>query len=193
MQDTEYFADLNAHLENGGYAALLYHMLHEVDLTGFNVRQVPQSEGLRHQRNQSLTALDSWWCELLETGTLTGADPNAPHRAVSNEYQRDVSTEHVNADGKPYTTVRQVRQLGLYDQARSVEPRLRARTSDHELGAFLKRMGCTNEHKVNRRRGWTFPPLLACRAAWEVRFPEWPWRDASIKNWRADDAAETNF
>ena len=70
--------------------ALLYHLLHEVDLTDFNVRKVPQTEGLRQQRDHSLPPLDAWWCELLETGTLRGADPAEPNRAVSNSYQRQV-------------------------------------------------------------------------------------------------------
>ena len=42
----EYFAGLQAELDNGGYEALLYHLLHEVDLTDFNVRKVPQTEAL---------------------------------------------------------------------------------------------------------------------------------------------------
>ena len=85
-EDHEYFAGLQEELDNGGYEALLYHLLHEVDLTGFNVRKVPQTEGLRQQRDQSLPPLDAWWCELLESGTLWGSDPAEPHRAVSNSY-----------------------------------------------------------------------------------------------------------
>ena len=87
-QDHEYFAGLQAELDNGGYEALLYHLLHEVDLTDFNVRKVPQTEGLRQQRDHSLPPLEAWWCELLETGTLRGSDPTEPHRAVSNSLQR---------------------------------------------------------------------------------------------------------
>ena len=52
MQDHAYFNSLRADLEAGGYEALLYYFLHEVDLTGFNVRDVPQAEGLREQRDQ---------------------------------------------------------------------------------------------------------------------------------------------
>ena len=52
-----------------------YHLLHEVDLAGFNVRAVPQMAALIEQRDHSLPPLDAWWIELLETGTLRGADP----------------------------------------------------------------------------------------------------------------------
>ena len=92
-QDFEYFAGLQAELDNGGYEALLYHLLYEVDLTNFNVREVPQTEALRQQRDYSLPPLEAWWCELLETGTLRGADPDEPNRAVSNSYQRQIEIE----------------------------------------------------------------------------------------------------
>jgi hypothetical protein len=48
-------------------------------------------------------------------------------------------------------------------------------------------MGCTNKQKVLRRRGWTFPALLACREAWEKRYPGWCWRDTDIAEWRAEE------
>ena len=96
-QDHEYFASLKADLEGGGYEALLYHLLYEIDLTDFNVRKVPQTEALRQQRDHSLPPLEAWWCELLEIGILTGADPTEPNRAVSNSYQRQVEIEtHVH-------------------------------------------------------------------------------------------------
>jgi hypothetical protein len=63
MQDSVYFADIEKQLFEGGYEALLYHFLNEVDLTGFNVRKVPQTAGLKEQRNMSLEPLDVWWVE----------------------------------------------------------------------------------------------------------------------------------
>ena len=92
-QDFAYFVGLKAELDNGGYEALLYHLLYEVDLTDFNVRMVPQTEGLMQQRDHSLPPLEAWWCELLETGVLMGADPDEPNRAVSNSYQRQIEIE----------------------------------------------------------------------------------------------------
>lgn len=159
-QDHDYFAGLQAELDNGGYQALLYHLLFEVDLAGFNVRKVPQTEGLRQQRDLGLPPLDAWWCELLETGTLWGSDPKEPHRAVSNGYTRTEKIETESLYGGTQTQIRQVKQLGLFDQARQIEPRLRTYTNDHQLGGFLSTMGCDSEKKVMRRRGWTFPPIV---------------------------------
>ena len=47
---------------------------------------------------------------------------------------------------------------------------------------------------VLRRRGWTFLPLLICRAKWEERFPNWQWRNTGLTRWQAEEAAdnETN-
>jgi hypothetical protein len=188
MQDFAYFNDLKANLEDGGYEALLYHLLHEVDLKDFNVRDVPKTAGLMEQRNHSLTPLDAWWCELLETGTLMGADPDSPNCAVSNSYERQIEIKTKSNYGDTNTQIRHVRQLGIYDQAKLIEPRLRNHTSDHRLGAHLSLMKCDNRKKVLRRRGWTFPPLSECRAAWEKRYPGWKWRDAEITEWRPEDA-----
>jgi hypothetical protein len=183
MQDFVYFNNLKTGLEDGGYEALLYHMLHEVDLKDFNVRDVPKTAGLMEQRNHSLTPLEAWWCELLETGTLMGADPDNPNCAVSNSYARQIE---IKTDTN--TQIRHVTQLGIYDQAKLIEPRLKSHTSDHRLGAHLSLMGCDNRKKVLRRRGWTFPSLSDCRAEWEKRYPGWKWRDAEITKWRPEDA-----
>jgi hypothetical protein len=71
----------------------------------------------------------------------------------------------------------------LYDQARSIEPRLRQHGSDHALGSFLKDQGCDNKKKVLRRTGWSFPPFGEARKAWEERFPGWLWHDPDLTDW----------
>ena len=124
--------------------------------------------------------MDSWWRELLEIGTLTGCDPGAPHRAVSNRYEEKVVVG---------ISDRWVTRFGLYDQARSTEPRLR-NMSEHKFGDFLREQGCDNSRKVMRRRGWTFPDLGECRKKWEARFPGWKWRNPNLKQWQIEDADE---
>jgi hypothetical protein len=182
--DHVYFKAIQDQLDDGGFEALLYYFLNEVDLTDFNVRLVPQTKGLMEQRDHSLLPLEAWWCELLESATLEGCDPHAPNRAVSNGYQREIEIEIGNGTKQ----TRYVKQNGLYDQARNIEPRLRNHTSDQRLGLYLSEMGCSNEQKVLRRRGWTFPPLLECRKKWKERFPNWVWRDNTITEWRAEEA-----
>jgi hypothetical protein len=184
MQDFQYFGAIQEQLDAGGYEALLYHLQFEVDLAGFNVRDVPKTAGLREQRNMSIEPLDSWWAELLETGTLMGSDPEHPERAVSNAYQREVKTEPLGAFGS--TQVRFVNQRGLYDQGKTIEPKLR-NVSDTKLGTFLGSMGCDNTRKVLRKQGWWFPPLADCRTAWEAKYPDWRWRNPDLAEWQPEE------
>jgi hypothetical protein len=175
MQNELWFKAIDDQLNGGGYEAMLFDLMN-YKLDDWHPRRVPKANGLISQQARSLSPLDSWWVELLESGTLMGCDPEEPNRAVSNKYEYKVV---VNLSD------RWVTQLGLYDQARSIEPRLRNHTSDHQLGAYLKERGCNNEKKVMRRQGWTFPPLSKCREDWEKRFPGWEWRDPNLRDWRS--------
>jgi hypothetical protein len=192
VQDESWFGPLYAQLDDGGYAAMLFDLLRR-DIAGWHPRRLPKTGvALLEQQRLSLPPLDSWWVELLESGTLDGTDPLHPNRAVSNTYDREI----VETDGYGGTRTRYVKQRGLYDQARSIEPRLRHHTSDHALGHFLSEQGCVSR-KALRRRGWWFPDLLKARKAWETRFPGWSWRSPEIKAWSypedgddADDQAD---
>jgi hypothetical protein len=185
LQDMPWFKAINLQLdEHGGYAAMLHDLLHR-DLGSFHPRQLPKCNDLTSQQALSLSPLDSWWVELLENGTLAGCDPKQPHRARSGDYQEVIKNDLGSV-------VRVVTHPGLYTEARKMDPRLR-HISDHKLGDFLKKKGCTNKEKVLRQRGWTLPPLTKCRQAWEQRFPGWPWRDADIDGWEPADPDAVPF
>lgn len=63
----EYFAAIWKQMEAGGYAAMLHDLL-ALDLSGFNVRAVPTTEGLQRQRKLSLPTTEAWWLDCLERG-----------------------------------------------------------------------------------------------------------------------------
>ena len=174
-QDRAWFGPLNAQMEAGGHAAMLHDLL-AMDLGDFHPRQVPHTEALVEQQSRGLGPEDAWWCELLQTGTLWGADPKRPDTAVSNEWEE-------KEEG--FTGTRTVKRKALYDQAREVSPRLKG-YSDHMLGRVLTDLGCTNDKKVMRRRGWHFPTLADARRAWEVRFPGWKWRTPDLVEWHQE-------
>ncbi len=192
IQEEPYFDALYAQLEDGGYAAMLHDLLRR-DISGWHPRRLPRTTTLLDQQRLSLSPLDQWWVELLESGALDGADPHCPSCAVSNAYDRQI-TESGGYSGEH---IRYVKQQGLYDQARRIVPRLRQYASDHMFGHFLrdKQQGCI-PRRVLRRRGWWFPDLLEARKAWETRFPGWPWRDPTIKTWtysESDDKVDDPF
>ena len=174
-QDPAWFGPLNAEMEAGGFGAMLFDLL-RMDLGAWHPRQVPKTEALVEQQSRGLAPEDAWWCELLQTGVLCGADPRRPNCAVSNAWEEE-------KDG--FAGTRMVKKKGLYDQAREVSPRLKT-MSDHLLGAVLAKHGCTNNHKVMRRRGWHFPLLTDARREWECRFIGWRWRDPSLSEWQAE-------
>lgn len=67
--DDAYFRALRAEMNGDGPAALL-HFLRSYDLSRFNVRKAPQTEGLRNQKIASLRGLHRWWFEVLHSGEI---------------------------------------------------------------------------------------------------------------------------
>jgi hypothetical protein len=65
--DHSYFAAIWKQMEAGGYAAMMHDLL-AMDLTAFNVRAVPTTEGLQRQRKLSLPTTEAWWLDCLERG-----------------------------------------------------------------------------------------------------------------------------
>lgn len=70
--DYEYWNRLNAWIDNGGAEAFLHYLLHEVNLTDFNIRAVPQTEALGVQKVQSLEALPAFLFDALSEGAICG-------------------------------------------------------------------------------------------------------------------------
>ena len=61
----EYFAAIWKQMDTGGYAAMLHDLL-AYDLSAFNVRAVPTTDGLQRQRKLSLQTTEAWWLDCLE-------------------------------------------------------------------------------------------------------------------------------
>ena len=69
--DHDYFRAILKQLNDGGYQALLYHLLHEVDVRDFNVRAVPKTASLAEQAALSRKGIDL----LVETACATAVAP----------------------------------------------------------------------------------------------------------------------
>jgi hypothetical protein len=65
--DHDWFGAIWQEMEAGGYEAMLHDLLHH-DLTGFNVRRVPDTDGLQEQRKLSLGTSEAWWLDVLHRG-----------------------------------------------------------------------------------------------------------------------------
>jgi len=66
-EDHAYFAAIQHELNNGGYEALLYDLLHE-DLTGFNPRHMPSSSHAFSMKMRSAESSERYLYEVLRTG-----------------------------------------------------------------------------------------------------------------------------
>jgi hypothetical protein len=65
--DQAWFAAIWAEMDAGGYEAMLHDLL-RYNLTNFNVRRVPATEGLQRQKKLSLDTNHSWWLDVVYRG-----------------------------------------------------------------------------------------------------------------------------
>lgn len=68
-KDTKYFGEIAAELDNGGYEALLYHLM-TMDLVGVNLRDAPDTDALNEQKQLNLSPEESWWYDILHEGRV---------------------------------------------------------------------------------------------------------------------------
>jgi len=65
--DKIYFDAINSEMRNGGVEALMYTLVN-FDLSHFNVRRCPVTEGLLLQKQLSLPSVAQWWYDILIEG-----------------------------------------------------------------------------------------------------------------------------
>jgi hypothetical protein len=67
--DFDYFKALHDELDAGGIAAMLHDLL-QYDLTGYQVRDVPQTAALADQKALTRRGVDAWWADCLHRGKI---------------------------------------------------------------------------------------------------------------------------
>jgi hypothetical protein len=79
MQNSKYFGAIQKEMDNGGYEAMLYDLLHR-DISRFNVREIPQTEALMDQKVHGLKPAEEWIYHCLCEGQIIpGKDWEGPH------------------------------------------------------------------------------------------------------------------
>jgi hypothetical protein len=161
-QNHRYFSSLLKQMDEGGREALLHELL-ETDLTHWNPRLVPQTEGLRDQQIQTLDPLASFMLQCLTDGMF------GDHWYWPGPVPRKVFYE------------------GYIDHARSMGNRYTKSTT--AAGRALKRWGATGERpwmgwvdeRENSRSGYgyVFKPLEQCRKLFteDMGWNDWTWPD----------------
>jgi hypothetical protein len=130
VKDYAYFEAIADQLENrGGYSAMLHEMLTR-DLTNFNVRDVPNTEGLRSQRRLSLSSMDAWWLDCLERGYVYKSAHGVEY---FSEWHIKITMELLYSSYEQFATKRRERQ-----------------SADRErLGKYLTELGAIPERYRN--------------------------------------------
>jgi hypothetical protein len=67
--DHPYFRAIVEQMNNGGLAAMLHELKHH-DISGFNVRNIPQTAALQAQKTLSMSSLERWWFAVLQRSFL---------------------------------------------------------------------------------------------------------------------------
>ena len=117
-----YFAEIWQQMENGGYEAMLYELLHR-DISGFNVRSVPITSALQHQKKLSLPTPEAWWLEVLHRGYVFKSKLGLEN--YFGEWHEEVSTEILFASYSDFA-----------ERLRERHP-----LSREALGRFMRRVG----------------------------------------------------
>ena len=166
-QEKEYFDALYSEMNSGGLQAMLYDLLNR-DLSEFDVRKVPKTQGLADQKLRSLRGVESWLLDCLREGAI-GHGGWAENELVIS--RRTAYDDYVAASkrSKEYApsnkglwskTIREVLGNCVKDQ----RPRKRMSRlpglSDVKPSAGSEAMMC-------REREFVFTAISECRAAFE--------------------------
>ncbi len=154
--DHEYFRALYDEIEGDGPSAFLAY-LQNVDLSDFDVRDVPQTEALRDQKINSLRGVSRWWFEFLSKGDIGAFEDWDDEITIEREEIR-LRYEDFIRDNRHQGDAVNTRQFGI--ELRKMLP---------ELGETRPRM----DGKPGART-YVFPPLIQCRDQFEA------WLGASV-------------
>ena len=154
------------------------------NLDDWHPRQIVRTVALGEQQEESLSPLDQWWVELLQTAVLDGAaNKHFPNEAVSGSYE-----EQINEGSSAFPHNRTISATAF-----TIRPAA-SRQNSRELAtrplAAISARGCEHDWVTaggRGRRGWRFPPLQHCRDKWKERFPETVWRDRATTEWTSGD------
>ena len=104
--DHKYFGAIWEQMENGGYEAMLYDLLN-MDISKFNVRAVPDTEGLRQQKQLSLGTSEAWWFDVLHRGYVYKSKLGI--EAYFSQWREEVTTELLYASYEEFAKSRNER------------------------------------------------------------------------------------
>jgi hypothetical protein len=122
VRNFAYFDAIFKEMENGGYEAMLHDLLHH-DIRTFNVRDVPETEGLKEQKKLSLPTELAWWMEVLHRAYVWPSKHGL--EAYFSEWHEVTTTELLYASYREFAKARGERHP----------------MSRESLGRFMRKVG----------------------------------------------------
>lgn len=152
-KDTAYFGAIWKEQANGGAGALL-HFLQSYDLSGFDVRNPPETAALTRQKLEGLRNVEAWWFDRLSEGTLS-----------TDEFSED----RTDWEGEAITVSRAMLRRN-YEEWLSRQRWHGNVVSSEDFSKRLRILcGGLKDHRARvsggRERQYVLPPLAECRAA----------------------------
>lgn len=155
--DEAYFKALHAEMDKGGGLAAMLWDLRQMPLGDWHPRQVYKTEALRAQQEYSLPPVAEFIEMILQDGIVPGALAGKPWRVPFEKLRYHACRRH------PFI----------------------GRMSEKKLAMELEKLGVRAD-RDGAVRYRDFLPIAEARAAFEKRYPGWPWRDA-IGEWIAPE------
>ena len=151
IKNHDYFAAIDAEMNQGGREALLHHLL-SFDLSQVNLRVIPSTEALFEQIVESATPEQAWWLDTLKRGELPRGVNEAdtcPKRSLFRRY-----VQHAQLQGARRKAVET--KIGMF-LTKYVGQGLKA----DEKRIYTIHRGIRDIQET----GWIykFPPLWECR------------------------------
>jgi hypothetical protein len=174
IQDTEFFEALRKQMASGGREALLYDLLAH-DLSGINLRNIPQTQGALEQKIHSFDPITSWWFEKLQSGKLPAV----------NEYSEDwpewVPKEIIYSDFVNESERTKIKHRSWQTQFAILLKKLCKKISNEKRIASIKnRDGVKIDARVY---GFVFPDLNECRREFSEKMRD----KCGFIKWNRDD------
>jgi len=148
IRDFAYFNALDKQMENGGLAAMLHDLL-TMDLTDFNIRDVPNTAALKEQKRHAAKGVEAWLWDVLEEGRIPGDYGGTDWTDTGLETAKDRLHKTYRETDKPHPLAESIFAKKLVEI----------------LGGAVASSRPTIDN--TRVRSWKFAPLMACRAAFE--------------------------
>jgi hypothetical protein len=159
--DRKYFKELLTQMEGGGKAALLYD-LQKMDLSNFDVQDVPDTLALNDQKRESMTLVQQYWYERLLQGTMPYWDYeslSSVKHYIYREQWTPVAVEDFYGD-----YVQKMQMAG--HNKRGVLTMLGMRLKKLLPSSYPRKHRIKNG-EIERRHSWEFPSLKNCREHFE--------------------------